>query len=260
MPKKSKANKRYRRNRGLKTFKYSSIYQKRKTRNHKYKNKNVRTMKKIYGGDDFLSKLKVAEKKDNKRNEKKAKEEANAAEKRARDEAKAAENRAKDEATAAKKAAKAAENRAKDEAKAAKKAAMAAEKAQMAAENKAIRISRIDDNFKAAKRSMREAIIEARKHAREKESAAVKIQNQVRGFFTKRAEAKAKKAEVEAQQQEYEQNYGTSSNTQPNEDTLNKIYRQAFPVLDYDPEKNIVTQRNRTAKASRSQKSMRRTK
>ena len=198
-------------------------------------------MKKIYGGDDFLSKLKVAEKKDNKRNEKKAKEEANAAEKKAKEEANAAEKRARAEA------------------KAAEKAANAAEKAQRAAENKAIRITQIDDNFKAAKRSMREAIIEARKKEKEKESAVVKIQNQVRGFFTKRAEAKAKKAEVEAQKQEYEQNFGTSSNTEPNEDTLTKTYRQAFPVLDYDPEKNIVTQRNRTAKASRLQ-SMRRTK
>ena len=231
MSKKSKANKRYRRNRGLKTFKYLSIYQKRKTRNHKYKNKNVRTMKKIYGGDDFLLKLKKAEEKDNKKKDKKANEEAKAAEKMAKDEAKAAE-----------------------------KAAKAAEKAAKAAEKKAVRISRIDDNFQAAKRSMREAIIEARNKAREKESAAVKIQNQVRGFFTKRAEAKAKKAEVEAQKQEYEQNYGTSSNRQPKEDNQTIAYRQAFPVLDFDPEKNIVTQRNRTAKASRSQKSMRKTK
>jgi hypothetical protein len=184
MSKKSKANKRYRRNRGLKTFKYSSIYQKRKTRNHKYKNKNVRTMKKIYGGDDvdddeFLSKLKAAEDKYNKRIVKKAKEEAQAAEKRARDEANAA--------------------------------------------------------------------------------AAVKIQKKVRRLLTKREEAKAKEAEVKAREQEYEQKFGTSSSRQPKEDTLTKIYSQAY-VLDYDPEEKKLRQKTRTAKVNRSQNSMRRTK
>jgi hypothetical protein len=184
MSKKSKANKRYRRNRGLKTFKYSSIYQKRKTRNHKYKNKNVRTMKKIYGGDDdFLSRVNLAEIQDNKK-----------------------------KARAAEKAAQAAEKMAKDEAQAA---------------------------------------------------AAVKIQKKVRRLLTKRAKAKAKEAEVKAQEQEYEQKFGTSSNTQPKKDNLTKIYRGAFPKLGYDQQqqivtqRNIVTQRTRTAKAYRSQNSMR---
>jgi hypothetical protein len=256
MPKKSKANKRYRRNRGLKTFKYSSIYQKRKTRNHKYKNKNVRTMKKIYGGDDdFLSKLNFAEIQDNKKKakaaEKMAKDEAQAAEKAAQ----AAEKRANDEAQAA-------EKRANDEAQAAEKAAKAAEKAQRVAKKKATGIFQRATMFDAVKLSMREAISEARKKATEKakkeESAALTIQNKVRRLITKRAEAKAKEAKVKAQEQEYEQNYGTSSNRQPKEDTLTKRYRQAY-VLSYDKKKKILTQRNRTAKASRLQ-SMRRTK
>jgi aspartate beta-hydroxylase len=226
MPKKTKANKRYRRNRGLKTFKFSSIYQTRKTRNHKYKNKNVRTMKKIYGGD-FIFNLIKAEEKDNKRIEKRAREEAQAAEKRAKEEEKAAEKRAREK----------------------EKAANAAEKAQRVAENKATRILRRDNNFNAVKLSMRDAIIEARKKTREKESAALTIQKKVRRLLTKRAEAKAKEAEVEAQNQKYEQNFGTSSNTQPNEDTLTKTYRQAYE-LGYDPTKKIVTHK-RTAKIKR---------
>jgi hypothetical protein len=241
MPKKSKANKRYRRNRGLKTFKYSSIYQKRKTRNHKYKNKNVRTMKKIYGGDDdFLSRVNLAEKQDN---IKKAK----AAEKAAQAEAQAAEKRARDEAQAAEKAAKA-------EAQAAEKRAKEEENAQRVAKKKATRIFQRATTFDAVKLSMHDAIIEARNKATEKakkeESAALTIQNKVRRLITKRAEAKAKEAEVKAQKQAYEQNYGTSSNRQPKEDTLTKRYRQAY-VLGYDPRQKIVTHRTRTAKAYR---------